>query len=116
MCLDDHVAKFKGDRVVVTVASRRYVELRLVVGDYQRRSIDTWRRGELKVREVVVNEGCVLVPFRKAVDLTEPNEWIALDINEAGVTGVSTNPHVFHWDLSELRRIYWAYHEVGRRI
>ncbi|PCN50533.1 hypothetical protein B6U99_03970 [Candidatus Geothermarchaeota archaeon ex4572_27] len=60
MCLDDHVAKFKGDRVVVTVASRRYVE--------------------------------------------------------PGVTGVSTNPHVFHWDLSELRRIYWAYHEVGRRI
>ena len=116
MRLDDHVAKFKGDRVVVTTAPRQYVVLELVVGEYQKKFVEAWRRGELRVGEIVVNEKCVLVPFRKTVDLTKPDEWIALDMNETNVTGVSTNPHVLRWDLSELRRIYWTYHEIRRRI
>ena len=58
----------------------------------------------------------MLVPFRKTVDLTDPEEWIALDVNETNVTGVSSNPHVYRWDLSELRRIYWTYHEIRRRV
>jgi len=116
MRLDDHVARFKGGKIVVTTAPRRYIELKLVMGDYQRKFVEAWRRGELKVGEIIVNEKYVLVPFRKTVNLTEPNEWIALDMNEANITGVSTNPHVFRWGLSELRRIYWAYHEIRRRI
>ena len=116
MRLDDHVAKFKGDKVVITTAPRRYVVLELVIGEYQRRFVEAWKRGELRVGEIVVNEEYVLVPFRKTVDLTKPNEWIALDMNETNVTGVSTNPHIFRWDLSELRRIYWTYHEIRRRI
>lgn len=64
----------------------------------------------------MVNEQYVLIPFRKALDLTKPDEWIAIDMNETNITGVSTNPHVYRWDTSELRRIYWAYHEIRRRI
>ena len=43
MRLDDHVAKFKGDKVVITTAPRRYVVLELVIGEYQRRFVETWR-------------------------------------------------------------------------
>jgi len=116
MRLDDHVAKFKGDKIIITTTPRRYVMLELVISEYQKRFVEAWKRGEVKVGEIVVNEECVLVPFRKAVDLTKPDEWIALDMNETNVTGISTNPHVFRWDLSELRRIYWTYHEIRRRI
>ncbi|MCD6356990.1 MAG: transposase [Thermoproteales archaeon] len=116
MRLDDHVARFRGDRVVITVEPRRYLVLRLTLGEYQRRFVEAWRRGELRVGEIVVNEKYVLVPFRKTVDLTNPREWIALDVNETNVTGVSSNPHVYRWDLSDLRRIYWTYHEIRRRI
>ncbi|RLE97622.1 MAG: transposase, partial [Thermoprotei archaeon] len=99
MRLDDHVARFRGDRVVITVEPRRYLVLRLTLGEYQRRFVEAWRRGELRVGEIVVNEKYVLVPFRKTVDLTNPREWIALDVNETNVTGVSSNPHVYRWDL-----------------
>jgi len=116
MRLDDHIAKFKGDKVIITTAPRHYIELELIIGDYQRKFVEMWERGEFKVGEIVVNEEYVLVPFRKTVNLTKPDEWIALDMNETNVTGVSTNPHVFRWDLSELRRIYWTYHEIRRRI
>ena len=116
MRLDDHVARFRGDRVVITVEPRRYLVLRLTLGEYQRRFVEAWRRGELRVGEIVVNEKYVLVPFRKTVDLTNPREWIALNVNETNVTGVSSNPHVYRWDLSELRRIYWTYHEIRRKI
>jgi len=116
MRLDDHVARFKGDRVVVTVAPRQHVELELVIGYYQRKFIKAWEHGEIRVGEIVVNEEYVLIPFKKTVDLTKPDEWIALDMNETNITGVSTNPHAYRWDLSELRRIYWVYHEIRRRI
>jgi len=116
MRLDDHIAKFKGDKVVITTAPRHYIELRLIVGDYQRKFVEAWKRGELKVGEIIVNGKYVFIPFRRTVDLTKPDEWIALDMNETNVTGVSTNPHVLRWDLSELRRIYWTYHEIRRRI
>ena len=116
MRLDDHVAKFKGDKVVITTAPRRYIELRLMVGGYQRKFIEAWERGELKIGEIIVNERYVLAPFRKTVDLAKPDEWIALDMNETNVTGVSTNPDILRWNLSELRRIYWTYHEIRRRI
>ena len=116
MRLDEQIARFRGDSLLITVEPRRYLELKLTVGSYQHRFVEVWRQGELKVGEVTINEKYVLVPFRKTVDLTEPKEWIALDVNETNATGVSSNLHVFRWDLSELRRIYWTYHEIRRRI
>ncbi len=116
MRLDSQIARFRGDRVVITVAPREYLELKLVVGERQRRFVEAWRRDELRAGEIVINEHYVLAPFRKTVDLSNPEEWIALDVNETNVTGGSSNPHVYRWDISEARRVHWAYHEVRQRV
>lgn len=47
MRLDDHIAKFRGDRVIVTTASGKHVELKLVIGDYQRKFVEAWKLGSL---------------------------------------------------------------------
>lgn len=33
----------------------------------------------------------VIVPFKKEVDLANPKDWIATDINESNITAVSSN-------------------------
>ncbi|MBS7613756.1 transposase, partial [Candidatus Bathyarchaeota archaeon] len=71
--------------------------------------------GKLRVGEVSMNETKVLVPFRKDVDLSNPSEWIAIDVNESNVTGVSTNPHIIRLDTN-LREIKSTYFEKRRRI
>jgi len=116
MRLDPGLFTFYGDRVRITVAPRRWLWLKLVVGKYQSKFVEVWRRGELKVGEIAVNECYVYVPFRKTVDLSNPRDWIALDINEESVVAVSSNPHAFRWSLKEVKRIHYVYHEKRRRI
>jgi putative transposase len=47
--------------------------------------------------------------------LENPEDWIAIDINESNVTGVSTNPHILRID-HELRTVHTAYFQIRRRI
>jgi len=55
------------------------------------------------------------VPFRKDVDLTNPRDWIAIDVNESNVTAVSTNLHVLRFEHN-LREIRSRYFERRRKI
>jgi len=55
------------------------------------------------------------VPFKRDVDLSNPSDWIAIDINESNVTAVSTNPHVLRLD-TKLRTIHTTYFNIIRRI
>jgi putative transposase len=40
----------------------------------------------------MVNESKIVVPFKREADLENPNDWIAIDVNESNVTAVSSNP------------------------
>jgi len=71
-------------------------------GDYQKKFIEEWKAGKLRVGEISLNETKVLILFRKDVDLTNPDDWIAIDINENNVTAVSSNPHILRVE-SNLR-------------
>lgn len=92
MRLDNHIAKFRGDRLTMTLTSCQRIELRLAIGDYQRRFVEAQLAEGRRDR---ISGHYVLVPFRKAVDLTEAYGWIALDVNETNVTGVGAEPHVY---------------------
>jgi putative transposase len=115
MQLDPMLYRFYGDRIRVSVKARRFVFLELKYGGYQKRFIDAWREGRLKTGEITVNESKVIVPFKKEVDLENPEDWIAIDVNESNVTGVSTNPHILRID-HELRTVHTTYFQIRRRI
>ncbi|MEM2661507.1 MAG: transposase [Nitrososphaeria archaeon] len=112
---DPQLVKFEGDRLRISIKSRKFLYIQLKFGDYQKKFIEGWKNGELKVGEVFMNGTRVLIPFRKDVDLSNPSDWIAIDVNESNVTAVSTNPHAIQFKTN-LREIRSTYFEKRRRI
>lgn len=115
MQLDPMLYRFYGDGIRISLKPRRFIFVKLKYGEYQRKFIDAWREGKLRTGEITVNETKVVVPFKKEVDLQNPGDWIAIDINESNVTGVSTNPHILRIDHG-LRTIHTTYFQIRRRI
>ncbi len=113
---DPQLVKFEGDRLRISIRPRRFVYVQLKYGEYQRKFIEEWRKGKLKVGEITMNGEKVIVPFRKEVDLTNPKDWIAIDINESNITGVSSKGEFFQLDTSEVKRIHDAYFEKRRKV
>ena len=115
MQLDSLLVKYEGDRIRISIKPRKFLYIQLKFGDYQRKFIEEWRNGGLRVGEVSINETRILIPFRKDVDLTNPSEWIAIDVNESNVTGFSSNPHILRIETN-LREIRSAYFEKRQKI
>ena len=115
MQLDPMLYKFYGDKIRVSVKPRKFIFIDLKYGEYQEKFTDAWREGKLKTGEITINETKVIVPFKKEVDMQNPNDWIAIDVNETNVTAVSSNPHVLRID-HELRAIHTTYFNIRRRI
>lgn len=112
---DAVLVKYEGDKLRISVEPRKFLTINLKYGDYQKRFIEEWKTGKLRVGEVSLNETKVLIPFRKEVDLMNPKDWIAIDVNESNVTGVSTNPHILKCETN-LREIKSAYFEKRQKI
>jgi len=115
MQLDPVLYKFYGDGVRISVRPRQFLFISLKFGEYQKKFIYAWKEGKLKTGEITVNENKIIIPFRKEVDLQNPKEWIAIDINESNVTAVSSNSHVLRVD-HELRTIHTTYFIIRRNI
>jgi putative transposase len=113
--LDPMLYRFYGDKIRISVRPRQFLYIDLKFGEYQKKFIEAWREGKLRTGEITVNETKVIVPFKKEVDLTDPKDWIAIDINESNVTAVSSNPHVLRID-HELRTVHTTYFGIRRRI
>jgi len=86
---DPQLVKFEGDRLRISIKPRQFIYVHLKYGKYQQKFIEEWKKGKLKVGEITMNGEKVVVPFRKEVDLKNPKDWIAIDINESNVTAVS---------------------------
>ncbi len=112
---DPQLVKFEGDRLRISIRPRQFIYIQLKYGEYQRKFIEEWKKGKLKIGEIMMSGEKVIVPFRKEVDLANPKDWIAIDINESNVTGVSSNPHILRIE-HELRTIHTTYFEIRRRI
>ncbi len=115
MQLDPQLYRFYGSMVRISVKPRNFIYLELKYGEYQRKFIEAWSEGKLKIGEITINETKIIVPFKKDVDLTDPNEWMAIDVNESNVTAVSSNPHILRVD-NDLRTIHTTYSNIIRRI
>ncbi|MBS7610634.1 IS200/IS605 family accessory protein TnpB-related protein [Candidatus Bathyarchaeota archaeon] len=115
MQLDPQLYKFYGDSIRISVKPREFLYIELRYGEYQKKFIDAWRDGKLKTGEITINEMKIIVPFKKDVDLLNPSEWIAIDINESNVTAVSSNPHILRVE-SDLRTTHTTYFNVIRGV
>jgi len=115
MQLDPTLYRFYGDRIRISVRPRQFLYIDLKFGEYQKKFIDAWRDGKLRTGEITINETKVIIPFKKEVDLTEPKDWIAIDVNETNITAVSSNPHTLRID-HELRTIHTTYFQIRRGI
>ncbi|MEM2240250.1 MAG: transposase [Candidatus Bathyarchaeia archaeon] len=115
MQLDPQLYKFYGDEIRISVKPRKFLFINLKYGEYQKKFIDAWKEGKLKTGEITINETKIIVPFKKEVDMSNPSDWIAIDINEGNVTAVSSNPHVLRVE-SNLRTIHTTYFNIIRRI
>jgi len=115
MQLDPMLYRFYGDRIRISVRPKQFLFIDLKFGEYQKKFIDSWKEGKLKTGEITINEDKIIIPFRKGVDLQNPKEWIAIDINESNITAVSSNPHVLRVD-HELRTVHTTYFIIRRNI
>jgi len=115
MQLDPQLYKFYGDKIRVSIKPRQFHTIQLKFGEYQRRFIDAWRDGKLRTGEITINESKIVIPFKKEVDIQNPEDWIAIDVNESNVTAVSSNPHILRMD-TKLRTIHTTYFNIRKRI
>ena len=93
----------------VSVRPKEFATLKLVVGDYQRRFLESRAR----TGEILLNDECVIIPFKREISPAEPRGLLALDLNETNVTGVDTSGGSLRVDLSEIRRIRETYAGKG---
>jgi len=114
--LHSSLFKFTGDRVRITIRKGCRIWIDLKFGDYQKKFIGEWRKGRLQIGEVLITPEKVIVPFKKEVQFIKLKNWIAVDINETNVTGVSSDGSFFVIDTSEVKRIRHVYFEKRRRI
>ncbi|MDI9645681.1 MAG: hypothetical protein QFX40_03185 [Archaeoglobales archaeon] len=115
MQLDPVLVRFEGDRLRISVKPRKFLYIQLKFGDYQRKFIEEWICGKLRVGEISINENKVLIPFRKDVDFSNPDDWIAIDFNESNFTVASYNPHILRIENS-FRTIHTTYFNIIRGI
>jgi putative transposase len=97
----------------VSVKPRKFIFINLKYSEYQRKPIDAWR--ELRTGEITINETKIIISFKKGVDLANPKDWIAIDVNESNITAVSSNPHILRIDHN-LRTIHTTYFSIRRSI
>jgi putative transposase len=107
---------FEGDRLRISVKPREFLTIPLKYGSYQERLIKAWREGGLRIGEIQMNERWVIVPFKQEVDLTRPDEVIAIDVNETNVTAVDSKGNYIVIDTSKFRVVHEAYSNKLKRI
>jgi putative transposase len=109
------LTKFDGSSVRISVRPREFITIPLEVKEYHEKFIGEWKRGVLKLGEIILND-YVIIPFKKEVDLTESHNKIALDVNEKSLVGLSSDGVQIHANLSEIKRLHDTYFEKRRGI
>jgi len=115
MQLDPMLYKLYEDRVRVSVRPRQFLSINLKFGEYQKKFIDAWKEGKLKTGEITINHDKIIIPFKKEVDLQNPGDWIAIDVNESNITAVSSNPHILKIEHN-LRTIHTTHFNIRRNL
>jgi len=110
------LTRFEGDKLRISVKPREFLTVPLKFGSYQEKFIRAWREGKLKIGEISMNESWIIIPFKQEIDLTKPNEAVAIDVNETNITAVDSNGNCLQIDPSILKETHLAYANKLRKV
>ena len=110
------LTRFEGDKLRISIKPREFLTIPLKFGSYQQRFIEKWKKGKLRIGEIVMNEHWIIVPFKREIDLAKPDESIAIDVNETNITAVDSKGNCLKIDTSILRETHMAYANKLRKI
>jgi putative transposase len=110
------LTRFDGEKLRISVRPREFITIALKFGSYQENFVRLWREGKLRIGEIQMNEHYIIIPFKQEIDLTKPNECIALDVNEDNITAVDSSGNCLRVDTSKLRAVHEAYSNKLRKI
>lgn len=113
--------KFEGDKIRIVTSPRNYITINLVVGEYQRKFIEAWRKGELDIGEIIIKSDFIIIPFKKSVEIKETNRVMTIDINEKNITYsiFDNNGNVIktvRLDIYKVKRIHDEYSKKREKI
>ncbi|MBS7654204.1 transposase [Candidatus Bathyarchaeota archaeon] len=116
--LQKELMRFKGDKIVVTVKPYSWIEIPLIIGSYQKRFIEEWKKGELKIGEITLLNNRAVVAFKREVEEKEPNGYASVDINLMSLDILETKNELKYRkiDLKKLYGIRVHYFEKRRKI
>jgi len=119
MRLQKELMRFKGDRIDITTKPHCYIEVPLIAGSFQRRFVEAWKSGELKVGEITLLEDRAIVTFIKETAEKEPKGCASVDINLMSLDILKVRENSLEYKKVELKKLYGIrvhYFEKRRKI
>ena len=119
MRLQKELMRFKDDKIVITTRPYEWIEIPLSFGEYQKRFVDAWKRGEVEIGEITLLEDKAVVIFKKRVEEKQPNGYASIDVNLMSLDLLKTNSSSFDYQKIDLKKLYAmrvCYFEKRRKI
>ena len=101
----------ENDQLIVNYKPRRGISLKLKLSRYHKDQV----KNANKIGEVLVNEKYVYIPLIYEVNLSEPEKFVAIDVNENNIAFVSSDGK-FGKIETGIREIKVGYAEKRRKI
>jgi putative transposase len=101
----------ENSQLIVNYKSRQKIFLKLKLFDYHKQQI----KNASKIGEVLVNEKHVYIPLEFEVNLTKPEKFVAIDVNENNIAFVSSDSKIGKMETG-IRELKVGYSEKRRKI
>jgi len=112
-------AELENGRIRITIERGKYVWLRLKIGKYQQPFIKALNEGKLKLGEIVVKRGYIILTVKKESLPYQPEGYLALDINEKSINGVLYKNGEFSflkWSLGKVYSLNQTYTKLTEKL
>ena len=119
--LEEMLFKFEGDKIRIVTSPRHYIELELIIGEYQKMFVEAWKKGKLDIGEIIIKRNYVIVPFKRKIKPKDVETIMTIDINEKNLTYsiFDLNGNVLktvRLDIYKAKRIHDNYSKKREKI
>jgi putative transposase len=101
----------ESNQLVINYKPRQKIFLKLKLSDYHKQQI----KNSKKIGEVLVNERHVFIPLTFEIDLTKPDKFVAIDVNENNIAFVSSDGKAGKIKTG-IRELKVGYSEKRRKV
>jgi len=101
----------KNNQVIINYKPRQKIFLKLRLSDYHKQQI----KNAKEVAEILVNEKHVFIPLTYEIDLTKPDKFVAIDVNENNIAFVSSDGKAGKIETG-VKELKVGYSEKRRKI